>query len=110
MAIYIKINDTLYPAAISGKFSDPAWNNRSSKTIRLAMTPASAAALFVDDLEWSIVEEIEIENEPTVTNEYDNSEYCIAGDITDHRDGTVSVKMGKITADELLEIISGASS
>lgn len=35
-----------------------------------------------------------------VVNEYDNSEYSLAGDITDHRDGTVSIKMGKPTEAE----------
>ena len=38
-------------------------------------------------------------------NEYDNSDYCVAGDIVDHRDGTISVKMGKPTAEELLSMI-----
>ena len=32
---------------------------------------------------------------------YDNSEYCMAGPITDNRDGTVYVKMGKPTELEL---------
>lgn len=39
---------------------------------------------------------------------YDNSDYCVAGDITDHRDGTVTVKMGRLTAlEETLELIYG---
>ena len=29
--------------------------------------------------------------------EWDNSDYCVAGPITDHRDGTLTVKMGKYT-------------
>ena len=33
---------------------------------------------------------------------YDNSEYSILGDITVHKDGTVTVKMGKPTAEEIL--------
>ena len=36
---------------------------------------------------------------------YDNSEYSIAGDVVDHRNGTVTVKMGKPTAEELLAIM-----
>ena len=70
---------------------------------------------FVDDLEWSIVyvpEAYADENGETVQPEteiYDNSEYCVAGDITDHRDGTVSVKMGKPTDAELLAIIMGGA-
>ena len=29
--------------------------------------------------------------------EWDNAGYCVAGPITDHRDGTLTVKMGKYT-------------
>ena len=85
----IKINNELYPASISGKMQDHDWDDRQSKAITLTMTPAAAAELFVDGLEWSIVDEEE---------EFDNSDYSIAGDITDHRDGTVTVKMGRPTA------------
>lgn len=31
----------------------------------------------------------------------DLSEYCVAGDITDHRNGTISVVMGKQTTEEI---------
>ena len=37
---------------------------------------------------------------------YDNSEYSIAGDIVDHRNGSITVKMGKITAEEMLAMLS----
>lgn len=37
-----------------------------------------------------------------VVTKYDNSEYSIAGEITDYRDGTVSIKMGKPTEAETL--------
>ena len=40
--------------------------------------------------------------------EYDNSDYCMAGDVTVHRDGTVTVKMGKPTAEELYNILKEA--
>lgn len=93
----IKINNELYPASISGKMQDHDWNDRQSKAITLTMTPAAAAELFVDGLEWSIVDGEE---------EFDNSDYSIAGDITDHRDGTVTVKMGKPTALEEAQLIS----
>ena len=106
---YVKINETLYPASISGKMSDLNWGGRSSKTIRLTMTHANAVQLFVNDLQWSIVEEYTDENEHITSVEYDNSEYCMAGDIIDHRDGTLSVKMGRITDKELLEIMTGGN-
>ena len=97
----VKINDTLYPAVIAGKMQDASWDNRSTKTITLEMDYATANELFVDGAEWSIVDD---EN-----TEYDNSEYSLAGDITDHRDGTLSVKMGKMTdLEEVLEAMYGA--
>ena len=106
---YIKINDVLYPASISGRMNDHDWGGRSSKTIHLTMSTADATSLFVDDVQWSIVDEYIDDQEQTQQIEYDNSEYCIAGDITDHRDGTVSVKMGKATDKELLEIMIGGN-
>ena len=41
--------------------------------------------------------------------EEDCSEYSVAGSITDNRDGTVTVKMGKPTDAELLNIIMGGN-
>lgn len=96
----VKINNTIYPAVISGRISDPLWDGRASKTITLEMDYATANELFVDGVEWSIKD--------ADGTEYDNSDYCIAGDITDHRDGTISVKMGKPTdLEDLLEMLYG---
>lgn len=104
---YIKINDTLYPAIINGNVKDRAWDDRESKTITLEMAYADAIALFVDGLAWSILMDVEKEQEDgsivTVQEEYDNSEYSMAGSITDNRDGTLDVKMGKPTQIETLE-------
>lgn len=36
-------------------------------------------------------------------NEWDNSEYSLSGNIIDHRDGLVSIKMGKPTEAETLQ-------
>ncbi len=111
---YIKINETLYPATIDGFRPDRSWDNRESKAITLEMSNADAAALFVDGLAWSIVMDTVREVEQTKEDgtveivevpdkeEYDNSDYSVAGPITDNRDGTVSVKMGKPTAEEQL--------
>jgi len=106
---FIKINNTLYPASISGKMSDSEWGGRPTKTIRLTMPYSTAVELFVDDVQWSIVEEYEDENNQPVQNEYDNSDYCLAGDIIDHRNGILSVKMGRATAEEILSIITGGT-
>lgn len=110
MATYIKVNNTEYPAEIDGNPKDHSWAGRDTKTITLTMTHAEAAALLPDNTPWSIVQRemvdvLDEQGQPTgetkeVVNEYDNSEYSIAGDLTDHRDGTVSIKMGKPTETE----------
>lgn len=123
---YVKIHDVLYPASITGRIHDKDWDDRASKAIRVEMSYADALGLFVDDVDWSIIQETDEVNEveeevvdektgevtvitklipSVVAEEYDNSDYSVAGEITDHRDGTVTVKMGKLTADELLAII-----
>lgn len=104
---YVKINGTTYPAVINGKHIDREWNDRESKTITLEMAYADAIDLFVNGLAWSILMDVEQEQEDgsivTVQEEYDNSEYSMAGSITDNRDGTLAVKMGKPTQIETLE-------
>ena len=114
---YIKINETLYPATISGRVSDNEWDKRESKSITLEMDYATAAKTFVDGMKWSIVqrEEMPVFNEKgeqtgveTQETEFDNSDYNLAGDITDHRDGRVTAKMGKLTdLEEAYEIMLG---
>lgn len=118
MATYIEINEHQYPAQIIGKICDDDWNGRDSKSIILEMTYEEAVTLFVDDVEWKIVQDhqklIDIINEETgeITQEwqnipesFDNSDYCVAGDIIDHRNGKVTAKMGKPTAEELLKML-----
>ena len=110
MAIYIKVNNTEYPAAVNGVYNDRSWGDRNTKTITLTMTAAEVAALLPDNTPWSIVQRdtvdvLDEQGQPTgetkeVVNEYDNSEYSLAGDITDHRDGRASIKMGKPTETE----------
>ena len=111
--IYIKVNDTLYPANISGKMSDKEWDGRESKSITLEADFATVNALFPDGVVWSIVTEetvpvINDQGEPVLDDEgnpiyevrqteFGNSEFCIRGDLTVHVDGTCSVKMGKAT-------------
>ena len=126
---FIKINETLYPATIIGKVADKDWDNRNTKSIKLEMPYAEAVALFVDGIAWSIVQREEVptyekdENgefvrdeegnriptgTETIETEFDNSDYNLAGDITDHRDGTITVKMGALTPlEEAYEIMLG---
>jgi hypothetical protein len=110
MSIHIKVNNTEYPAAISGANNDRTWDGRDTKIITLTMTHAEAAVLLPDNTPWSIVQRDTVpkydeDGQPTgeteeVVNEWDNSAYSLSGAITDHRDGTVSIKMGKPTETE----------
>ena len=112
----IRINGQTYDATVSGTSRDTAWGNRESKAITLAMDYATAMETFIDDVPWSILyqgpEYYDPELQQTVTpevEEYDNSDYCVAGPITDNRDGTVTVKMGKPTFEELYNILKEAA-
>ena len=110
--IYFKANNTEYPASIAGKITDRDWDGRESKAVTLEMTHAAAAQLFVDGLSWSIVQRdtvpvYDTDGNPTgeteeQVQEWDNSDFCVAGPITDNRDGTITAKMGKKTEVELL--------
>lgn len=110
--IYFKANGTEYPAKIAGKITDLGWDNRESKAITLTATYAQAAQLFADGLGWFIVQRDTVpvygeDGQPTgetteQVQEFDNSAYCVAGPITDNRDGTITAKMGKKTELELL--------
>ena len=109
--IYVKINGTEYPATVNGKLVDRDWDNRDSKAITLGMNYTTAMSIFVDNLAWSIVQrdtypEYDENNQPTgktveQVQEFDNSDYCIAGPITDNRNGTITAKMGRKTELEI---------
>lgn len=111
--IYFKANNTEYPASIAGKVTDRDWGGRESKAVTLEMTHAAAAQLFVDGLVWSIVQRDTVpvygeDGNPTgeteeQVQEWDNSDYCVAGSIADNRDGTCTCKMGKKTEAELMQ-------
>ena len=111
--IYIKVNNTLYPAKIDGRIADYEWDRRDTKSITLSMTYAEVLALLPDNTQWSIVQKDTVQKigedgQPMVddsgnpiteevTSEFDNSEYSMSGVIRDNRDGTVTIKMGKPT-------------
>ena len=122
--MYIKINETLYPATVKGRVADSEWDGRASKAITLGMTYDEANKILVDGVVWSIVEQNKVptyaedgvyardENGElvyeTVQTEYDNSEFYIRGDLTVHTDGTCTVKMGKPTdLEEAYELLYG---
>ena len=122
--IYVKVNETLYPATIDGQMQDYQWDNRESKTITMQGTYDEIVGLFKDGTPWSIVmkEEVQQRNDdgslvldkagnPVTeeqTSEWDNSEFSMSGPITDNRDGTVSIKMGKPTdLEDAMELLLG---
>ena len=109
---YVKIGGTEYPAEINGKLADREWDGRDSKAITLTMGYSEAATLFVNGIAWSIVQResvpvLDENGQPTgetteQVSEFDNSDYSVAGSITDNRDGTVTCKMGRPTETETL--------
>lgn len=110
MAEFIKVNGQEYPATLIYIYKDRNWDMRETQTVHLTMPYAQAAALLPSGTPWSIVQretvdKLDNDGQPTgeteeVVNEWDNSAYSLSGAITDHRDGTVSIKMGKPTETE----------
>lgn len=114
MTLSIMINTTEYPIlSCDGVLKNNQWDRRDTKAIRLTMTHDQAAGLFVDGLAWSIVQrnvwpvydkQGQTTGETTTeTQTFDNSDYSVAGSITDNRDGTVTCMMGKKTDLEILQ-------
>lgn len=114
--IFIKVDGNLYPAVVTGRVANREWDNRESKHIKLEMGFADAKKLFKNGVAWSIVEKVfargmSIDDEGDTTQgeleekqiEYDNSEYCVLGDIVVHSDGTCTVAMGKPTETEKMQ-------
>ena len=109
----ILINGTEYPAEkIDATNKNSRWDGRDTAAITLPMTHDQAVGLFVDGLAWSIVQRnvwpvYNNQGQPTgetttETQTFDNSDYSVAGRITDNRDGTVTCMMGKPTETETL--------
>ena len=109
----ILIDGTEYPAKkIDATNKNSLWDGRDTAAITLPMTHDQAVGLFVDGLAWSIVQRnvwpvYNNQGQPTgetttETQTFDNSDYSVAGSITDNRDGTVTCMMGKPTETETL--------
>lgn len=102
---YVRVNGKDYDARVDGTNIDFQWDNRSSKTITMTGTYEQAKELFADGAEWSIVEKYtetttDYQMNTTTTEKervWENYDYSLSGEIVDHRDGTVSIKMGKMT-------------
>lgn len=103
--IYIKVAGQEYPASINGRVADRSWDGRDTAEITLTMTVDAAKALLPDGTAWSIVQRDMVDavdsdgnltgEQTEQVQEFDNSAYSLSGAITDHRDGTVTIKMGK---------------
>lgn len=121
---YIKVNSTLYPATIDGSLQDYTWDGRSIKRITMKGTYTEIMNLLPNNVNWSIVSQntVPITDESGAlvinddgitqmtekTEEWDNSEYSLSGPITDNRDGTCTIEMGKPTAlEEAYEALIG---
>ena len=112
MAEFIKVGGVEYPATLIYNYKDRNWDMRESVAVHLTMPYAQAAALLTTGTPWfnvfrETVDKLDEQGNPTgetkeQVNEWDNSEYSLAGEITDYRDGTVSIKMGKPTEAETL--------
>lgn len=110
MAEFIKVNGQEYPATCIYNYKDRNWDMRETQTVHLTMPYAQAAALLPSGTPWSNVfretkDKLDNDGNPTgkteeVVTEEDMSAYSLSGAITDHRDGTVSIKMGKPTETE----------
>lgn len=105
MSTILKANNTETPCEAAEHYRDSAWG-RPTCTVTIKASAAEIAALLPNNAPWSLIEREDALDESgaptgqTVDHERDMSEYSLSGDITDHRDGTVSIKMGKPTEEE----------
>lgn len=105
MSTILKANNTETPCEAAEHYRDSA-RGRPTCTVTIKASAADIAALLPNGAAWSLIEREDVLDESgmptgqTVDHERDMSEYSLSGDITDHRDGTVSIKMGKPTEAE----------
>lgn len=110
MAEFIKVGGQEYPATLIYNYKDRNWDMRETQTVQLTMPYAQAVSLLTTGTPWfnvfrETVDKLDNDGNPTgqteeVVTEEDMSVYSLSGAITDHRDGTVTVKMGKPTETE----------
>ena len=110
---FIRVNGVDYLThEINGKLHNIDWDERHTKTFTLEMTYEQAMSIFKDGTKWSIVSvttpDEGDESFESYEEVFDNSDFIFAGDVTDHRDGTVSVTMGQMTElEEAYELLYG---
>lgn len=102
---YVKVGERKIPAEIEIRREDIAMANRETRAIKISdMSFDEAKELFVNGLEWSIVNEYIDDVGEMLTVETAMSDFIIAGPLTDNRDGSIVAKMGKFKTEELQEI------
>ena len=96
MAEFIKVNGQEYPAEVIYLYKDRNWNDRDVRNVFLNLPYDQVVALMPTGTKWSSI----LKENDVVVEETDMSEFYIAGQVVDYRNGTVSIKMGKPTETE----------
>ena len=96
MAEFIKVNGQEYPAEVIYLYKDRSWNDRDVRNVFLNLPYDQVVALMPTGTKWSSI----LKENDVVVEETDMSEFSIAGQVVDYRNGTVSIKMGKPTETE----------
>lgn len=97
MAEFIRVNGQEYPAEVIYLYKDRNWNDRDVRNVFLNLPYDQVVALMSTGTKWSSI----LKDDDVVVEETDMSEFSIAGQVVDYRNGTVSIKMGKPTESEL---------
>lgn len=92
----LRINEKEFPL-LSARAATEQMKNFRRDVISLTITAtyAEAAAEFTDGATFFV-----IDDSVTPAEEFEYTDHTLAGPITDHRDGTVTVKMGKANTAE----------
>ena len=97
----IKINEKTFPLLSSTAQQELlAGHSREVVTLKLEATYQEAVDNFVQGAVFTIIEEVIGEDGSTTNVEHYHDDYPTPGSITDHRDGTVTVKMGAANTKE----------
>ena len=89
----LRINEKEFPLLSARAATENMKNyNRDVVTLKIEATFEDAATNFIDGAAFTIIDDAE--------QPYEYTEHTLAGPITDHRDGTVTVKMGKANTAE----------
>lgn len=89
----LRINKKEFPLLSATAATEYMKNyNRDVVTLKIEATFEDAAKNFIDGATFTIIDDAE--------QPYEYKDHTMAGQITDHRDGTVTVKMGKANTAE----------